>query len=36
MAIGYCTESLGINEMNWRAYSNRAYAYYLKRQFDAG
>jgi len=33
-AIGYCTESLGINDMNWRAYSNRAYAYYLKRQFD--
>jgi tetratricopeptide (TPR) repeat protein len=33
-AIGYCTESLVINEANWRAYSNRAYAYYLKRQFD--
>jgi tetratricopeptide (TPR) repeat protein len=32
-AIVYCTESLGINEANWRAYSNRAYAYYLKRQF---
>jgi tetratricopeptide (TPR) repeat protein len=33
-AIGYCTESLVINDANWRAYSNRAYAYYLKRQFD--
>ena len=34
IAIGYCTESLGINDVNWRAYSNRAYAYYLKRMFD--
>jgi tetratricopeptide (TPR) repeat protein len=34
LAIGYCTESLGINDANWRAYSNRAYAYYLKRMFD--
>jgi tetratricopeptide (TPR) repeat protein len=34
VAIGYCTESLGINDANWRAYSNRAYAYYLKRMFD--
>jgi tetratricopeptide (TPR) repeat protein len=34
MAIGYCSESLGINDANWRAYSNRAYAYYLKRMFD--
>jgi tetratricopeptide (TPR) repeat protein len=34
IAIGYCTESLGINESNWRAYSNRAYAYYLKKMFD--
>ena len=33
-AIGYCSESLGINDANWRAYSNRAYAYYLKRMFD--
>lgn len=33
-AIGYCTESLAINAANWRAYSNRAYAYYLKRMFD--
>jgi tetratricopeptide (TPR) repeat protein len=34
LAIGYCTESLDINDANWRAYSNRAYAYYLKRMFD--
>jgi tetratricopeptide (TPR) repeat protein len=34
IAIGYCSESLSINEENWRAYSNRAYAYYLKRQFE--
>jgi tetratricopeptide (TPR) repeat protein len=33
-AIGYCTDSLTINDANWRAYSNRAYAYYLKRMFD--
>ncbi len=34
LAIGYCTESIGINNANWRAFSNRAYAYYLKRMFD--
>jgi tetratricopeptide (TPR) repeat protein len=34
VAIQYCTESLTINDANWRAYSNRAYAYYLKRMFD--
>jgi tetratricopeptide (TPR) repeat protein len=34
IAIGYCTDSLTINDANWRAYSNRAYAYYLKRMFD--
>jgi tetratricopeptide (TPR) repeat protein len=33
-AIGYCTESLTINNANWHAYSNRAYAYYLKRMFE--
>jgi tetratricopeptide (TPR) repeat protein len=33
VAIDYCTESLAINDRNWRAYSNRAYAYYLKRNF---
>jgi tetratricopeptide (TPR) repeat protein len=34
LAIGYCTESLAISDANWSAYSNRAYAYYLKRMFD--
>ena len=34
LAIGYCNESIGINDTNWRAFSNRAYAYYLKRMFD--
>jgi tetratricopeptide (TPR) repeat protein len=34
IAIGYCNESLAVNDANWRAYSNRAYAYYLKRMFD--
>ena len=34
VAIGYCTESLTVNDANWRAYSNRAYAYYLKKMFD--
>jgi len=34
VAIDYCTESLALNDGNWRAYSNRAYAYYLKRNFD--
>jgi tetratricopeptide (TPR) repeat protein len=33
-AIGYCNDALAINDANWRAYSNRAYAYYLKRMFD--
>lgn len=33
-AIGHCTESIAINDQNWRAYSNRAYAYYLKKMFD--
>ena len=33
-AIEYCSESLAANDGNWRAYSNRAYAYYLKRMFE--
>jgi tetratricopeptide (TPR) repeat protein len=32
-AIDYCTQSLAIREDNWRAYSNRSYAYYLKGQY---
>lgn len=34
VAIGYCTESLEISKDNWHAYSNRAYAYYLKKMFQ--
>jgi tetratricopeptide (TPR) repeat protein len=33
-AIDYCTQSLEIESENWRAYSNRAYAYYLSLRFD--
>jgi tetratricopeptide (TPR) repeat protein len=29
-AIEFCTQSLELNDRNWRAYSNRAYAHYLK------
>ena len=32
-AIEACGESLAINDQNWRAYSNRAYAYYLKGMY---
>ena len=32
-AIDYCTQSIAIREDNWRAYSNRSYAYYLKGQY---
>ena len=33
-AIDYCTESLALDDHNWRAYSNRSYAYYLKGQYE--
>lgn len=33
LAITFCTESLSINEKNWRAYSNRSYAFYLKGMY---
>ena len=29
VAIDYCTESIRLEEGNWRAYNNRAYSYYL-------
>ncbi|HEX7079684.1 MAG TPA: hypothetical protein VF329_01555 [Gammaproteobacteria bacterium] len=32
-AISYCDESISINSRNWRAYSNRSYAYYLKGMY---
>jgi tetratricopeptide (TPR) repeat protein len=33
LAITFCTESIAINENNWRAYSNRSYAFYLKGMY---
>ena len=33
LAITSCTESLSVNASNWRAYSNRAYAYFLKELY---
>jgi tetratricopeptide (TPR) repeat protein len=33
-AIDYCTQSLALRDNNWRAYSNRSYAYYLKGQYS--
>jgi tetratricopeptide (TPR) repeat protein len=32
-AIGHCDASLAINTRNWRAYSNRAFAYWLKGMY---
>src|SRR5262252_8041116 len=32
-AIDYCTQSIALIEDNWRAYSNRSYAYYLKGRY---
>ncbi len=32
-AIGYCDESLAVDGRNWRAYSNRSFAYWLKGQY---
>ena len=33
-AIRYCGESIELNEHNWRAWSNRSYAYWLKGMYD--
>jgi len=33
VAIAYCTESLELNTQNWRALSNRSYAYWLKEMY---
>jgi tetratricopeptide (TPR) repeat protein len=35
LAIESCTQSLAIDAENWRAYSNRAYVYFLRKNFDA-
>ena len=32
-ALAFCAESLAIDERNWRAYSNRAFAYWLKEMY---
>ncbi len=32
-AIEYCTQSLELNSSSWRAYSNRAYAHWLKGDY---
>ena len=32
-AIEYCTQSLAIDSSNWRAFSNRSYAYWLKEMY---
>ena len=32
-AIRYCGESIEINQRNWRAWSNRSYAYWLKGMY---
>lgn len=32
-AISYCDASLAIDPRNWRAYSNRSYAYWLKGMY---
>ena len=33
LAIQACSDSLALNDQNWRAYSNRSYAYYLKGMY---
>ena len=33
LAIETCSESIALNAQNWRAYSNRSYAYYLKGMY---
>jgi tetratricopeptide (TPR) repeat protein len=33
-AIPYCDQSLSLSSNNWRAYSNRSYAYFLKGMYS--
>lgn len=33
-AIEHCNASIELSQHNWRAYSNRAYAYWLKGMYD--
>jgi tetratricopeptide (TPR) repeat protein len=34
LAIDYCTQSIEYNDGNWRAWSNRSYAYWMKDEYD--
>lgn len=34
-AIGYCDSAIELNEKNWQAYNNRAYAHYKLGHLDA-
>ncbi len=34
LAIEYCTQSIALNDMNWRAWSNRSYAYWMKDDYE--
>lgn len=34
LAIQYCSKSLSLNPGNWRAYSNRSFAYWLKGMYS--
>ncbi|HZF31107.1 MAG TPA: hypothetical protein VE907_18480 [Gammaproteobacteria bacterium] len=33
LAIQACSDSIALNDQNWRAYSNRSYAYFLKGMY---
>ena len=33
-AVRYCTESLTLDDRNWRAYSNRSYAYWIMGRYS--
>ncbi len=34
LAIEYCTQSIEIDAQNWRAWSNRSYAWWLREDYD--
>lgn len=33
-AIEYCSQSIALNDRNWRAWSNRSYAYWLRGEIE--
>jgi tetratricopeptide (TPR) repeat protein len=35
LAIDYCSESIELDDQNWRAWSNRSYAYWMKEQYES-